>query len=130
MKTKFLSILAICVALAGCTASQRHLSSDYKGYGFNTFETPRGTYKVVDNPETGKLFVLPTAGYVLSKAHRPRQRRAPLRCSGSTRPAAIARSPKATCIRRRIGNSRIIAGSDFSPLLWEREGPIALAMGR
>ncbi|MDF3025278.1 MAG: hypothetical protein K0R10_2639 [Alphaproteobacteria bacterium] len=71
MKTKLLSTLAICVALAGCTASQRHLSSDYKGYGFNTFETPRGTYKVVDNPETGKLFILPTAGYVLSKGTPP-----------------------------------------------------------
>ena len=71
MKTKLITVIAACLALASCTMSQRHLSSDYKGYGFNTVETPRGTYKVVDNPETGKLFVLPTTGYVLSNGTPP-----------------------------------------------------------
>ncbi|HYD17905.1 MAG TPA: hypothetical protein VEF76_05460 [Patescibacteria group bacterium] len=71
MNAKLLSILALCLALSACTMSQRHLSFDYKGYGFNTVETPAGSWKVVDNMEAGKLFVLPTPGYVLGHGTPP-----------------------------------------------------------
>jgi hypothetical protein len=57
-------ILLLCVTLAGCMTVD-HLHQEYAGLGTNSVSTSRGSFYVVDNMKTGKLFVEPGFGLSL-----------------------------------------------------------------
>lgn len=71
MKNARLCLAALaCLLLSGCMTVS-HLQKEYAGLGLNTVETKRGTFKVIDNAQTGKIFVEPGFGFSVTQGTPP-----------------------------------------------------------
>ena len=68
--TVFAAALLAALSLSGCM-TVGHLQKEYRGLGMNTVETQRGTFKVIDNAKTGKLFVEPGFGFSITQGTPP-----------------------------------------------------------